>query len=176
MRSFAIAPFAAAAPIAVILLLTGCVTLQVPADRDGRGGTPDVTAPATPRSDAAPHCDDGELLITEAGSRVEVRGGCASVRIEGTDIRVGGDSIGTLVVRGDRNEADFDDVDSITIEGTENSVDLDDGGDVTIRGDRNTIDADDLGAVSISGFDNTVDADSVASVDDSGERNTVDIG
>jgi hypothetical protein len=173
MRTLAAVPLRIAPLAALALLLTGCV-IQVPFDRDARTDTPDATAPATPRGDAAPDCDGGELLVTEPGSDVELRGECASVRIEGTDITVDGGSIGTLVVRGDRNEADFDDIDTITVEGTENEVDLDNGGSVTIRGDRNSVDADTLGAISINGFDNEIDADTVGPVDDSGERNRID--
>lgn len=157
---------------ATALLLAGCVTVPVPVDRDTTDSSdPDV---ATPPTSEAIDCNGNEMLINEPGTEVELRGDCPSVRIEGADIEVDGDTIGTLTLRGDRIDVEFDDVDDISIEGHDNSVEVNRGGDVTIRGDRNEVDADSLGVVSISGFDNEIDADDIVSVEDNGERNTIE--
>ena len=162
--------------LATGLLLSGCITIQPPmvAQDDDRTETAQPTAPG---SSLDTDCGDGDsILLNEPGVDYRLTGDCAEVVVEGTDIDVDAEGIGSLILRGDDNDIDARAVGSIEVSGQDNDVSVDSVGSVVLTGNGNDVDSNgDVGSVAFNGNDNSVDADGqVGPVTDNGSDNEVD--
>ena len=163
MKPLAALPLA----LAIVVGLSGCITVQLP--QSGNQGNDRDDSTAQPGSDL--RCDD-ELLLNTPGDYA-IQGDCELLTLEGADITVSANNVDSLVVRGDRASVSADDIDDIDIAGNDNAVALTDSDRVSIAGDRNEITGGDLDSVTVQGNDNTLTARDVESFNDSGDRNTV---
>ena len=147
---------------ASLLILTGCVTIQVGPDggRDDDGRTAETV-----------DCDVTQnVALTQPDTDYTVTGSCRELTIEGTRLTVTANTVLELTVRGDDNTVTLDSFKQLTIEGQRNAIETLDGGTVAIRGNENSLDsADYLGEVTVSGQRNTVTADGfIASIEENG--------
>lgn len=147
---------------ALLLTLTGCVTIQVnPRDgEDGEGRLAETVACAS----------DKDVTLTEPGAAYTVTGSCREVIVEGTGITVAAEKVRELTVRGDGNAVTVSEFATLNVEGQRNVIETLDGGDAVVNGDENELySASNLDAVNVSGQDNDVTADGfIASLDENG--------
>ena len=146
----------------LMLLLGGCVTVQLNPDAENRGdGRQAETIRCTGQQ---------TLTLNEPETDYTLTGSCLDVAIEGKGLSVAADEIGELVIRGERNTVTVSEFETLTIEGQDNTVETNAGGDAVINGNGNLVHSDaDLDVVNVRGQDNDVTADgSIGSFDENG--------
>jgi hypothetical protein len=167
----------------LLLMLAGCTAIgqfsgpdapalggDAPAAAPTASATPSATPTPTPEPTST-DCDDPVLIDPGEYHLPD----CLEVTVQGHDIHVVAQSIGTLIIDGNANEVDAGEVGTVSIDGNVNRVDTLDLGDLDIDGRFNRVGVHgSVESVEVRGNDNDVIADGdIGSITDHGESNLI---
>ncbi|MDE0546913.1 hypothetical protein [Microbacterium sp. C7(2022)] len=163
-------------------VVSGC-SLTTPADSTPQSSgatdptdTSDGSRGGSSRDDEVIECDGRDTTIADSDRDYILRGICPTVSISGNDLDVSVEEaqVGSVIVRGDRNEIEAGDLTALEIEGQSADVEAMSLGSLSIAGDRNDVEIEGiLGSVVLNGNDNSIEARELGDVADNGQRNHI---
>ncbi len=145
------------------------VVAEAPAE-----AVPTTATPLTPAPRSTTDCAGQPVLLTQGRSEFRLTGDCPDVRVEGTDIDVFAQDVGTLLVVGNENEVRANAVSSATLQGRDNDLSARSVGALVILGNSNeAIVLGPIDSVVIDGSRNEVVGRPIGSVVSNGRFNDI---